>query len=62
MEALPSQTHLRGFLRLYAATLGVDLDELIAISNIADARNSKLNNRKRLIKFPLRKKKTHRSL
>lgn len=38
VEALPSQTHLRGFLRLYAATLGVDLDELIALSNIADAR------------------------
>ena len=36
VEALPSQTHLRGFLRLYAATLGVDLDDLIAIGNVAD--------------------------
>lgn len=42
VEALPSQTHLRGFLRLYAATLGVDLDELIAISNIADAREQQI--------------------
>lgn len=38
VEALPSQTHLRGFLRLYAATLGADLDELIANSNITDAK------------------------
>ena len=37
VEALPSQTHLRGFLRLYAATLGVDLDELIRVSNIVAA-------------------------
>ncbi len=37
VEALPSQTHLRGFLRLYAATLGVDLDEMITLSNIDDA-------------------------
>lgn len=33
VEVLPSPTHLRGFLRLYAATLGVELDALISSSN-----------------------------
>ena len=37
VEALPSRTHLRGFLRLYATTLDVDLDDLIAASNAAEA-------------------------
>jgi cytoskeleton protein RodZ len=36
IEALPSQTHLRGFLRLYAATLGVELDDLISSASAAD--------------------------
>ena len=33
VEALPSQAHLRGFLRLYASELGVDLEQLISEAN-----------------------------
>ena len=42
VEALPSATHLKGFLRLYAATLGVEMDELISTAGILDEQEEPL--------------------